>query len=241
MDTQTALGETVGFFFFNTAVYSVPPVFQALAVTPEIINRIGGDHRGGLYPVSTHILSLTISTILTIVIWTPVFQAVSYSLVGIGASASSVLLMQLVLSMNVLIARLSGMVLALMIPKAALNVVIGNIIVQMCMLTNGFYTKLPSWLQWVTYLSVPRYTFVAMLKLEYSWRDLFEVDPMRGNSGVSFPSKYVTAELTGVFQAMTERKMGIMLSPGDASPLRELLVMTCLIVMMLMIIIIHGV
>jgi len=106
------------------------------------------------------------------------------------------------------------------------------------MLTNGFYTKLPSWLQWVTYLSVPRYTFVAMLKLEYSWRDIFEVDPMRGNSGVSFPSKYVTAELTGVFQAMTERNMGIMLSPGDSSPRGEFIVMLSFIFILLVIIVI---
>jgi len=95
----------------------------------------------------------------------------------------------------------------------------------MCMLTNGFYTKLPSWLQWITVVSVPRFTLRALLKIEYSWQDTFEVHPMHGLAAFGNPSRYIPAELTGTFQLMTERQMNIMESPHESSPLVEMLVM----------------
>jgi len=113
----------------------------------------------------------------------------------------------------------------MMIPDGALNVVIANMFVQMCMLTTGFYTKLPSWLQWVTVVSVPRYTFRALLKIEYSWRDTFEVHPMHGLAAFGNPSRYIPAELTGTFQLMTERQMNILASPHDSSPWNEMFVL----------------
>jgi hypothetical protein len=56
-------------------------------------------------------------------------------------------------------------------------------------------------------VSIPRYTFWALLKLEYSWRDTYEVHPMFGAGGAGFPSRYIFAENTGFFQLMRNRKM----------------------------------
>jgi hypothetical protein len=37
-----------------------------------------------------------------------------------------------------------GLVLGLVVQNNMLNVVIANLVAQLCMLTNGFYTKLPA-------------------------------------------------------------------------------------------------
>merc|ERR1719277_1227245 len=150
---------------------------------------------------------------------------IAYTLADLGGDPGAVLRMQLTLALNVVAMRTMGYSLAMMIPSGALNVVIANLFVQMCMLTNGFYTKLPSWLQWVTVVSVPRYTFRALLKIEYSWRDSFEVHPMHGLAGFGNPSRYIPAELTGTFQLMTERQMNVLASPHDSSPWNEMLVL----------------
>jgi hypothetical protein len=133
--------------------------------------------------------------------------------------------MQLTLALNVIAMRTVGYSLAMVIPSGALNVVIANLFVQMCMLTNGFYTKLQPWLQPVVYLSVPRFTFRALLKIEYSWQDTFEVHPMHGLAAFGHPSRYIPAELTGTFQLMAERQMNVMGSPHESSPMVEMLVM----------------
>mmetsp|Transcript_93152 Transcript_93152/g.278087 ORF Transcript_93152/g.278087 Transcript_93152/m.278087 type:complete len:201 (+) Transcript_93152:2-604(+) len=108
----------------------------------------------------------------------------------------------------------------MVVPGAALNVVIANLFVQMCMLTNRFYTKLPSWLQWITVMSITRFTPRILLKIEYSWRDMFEVSPMHGS--------YIPAELTGTFQVTRERQMNVMESPNDAPPAGEMLAMAAI-------------
>mmetsp|Transcript_76173 Transcript_76173/g.215398 ORF Transcript_76173/g.215398 Transcript_76173/m.215398 type:complete len:116 (-) Transcript_76173:29-376(-) len=103
------------------------------------------------------------------------------------------------------------------------------------MLVNGFYTKLPGWLQWITVFSIPRYTYRALIKLEYSWDDTFEVHPTRGSPELGFPTKYIPAELTGIFQLMHERGMNVMESHRASSPLLEVLMMALLSLVFLVI------
>jgi hypothetical protein len=126
---------------------------------------------------------------------------------------------------NVLAMRTIGLFLALLVPNNALNVVFGNTFAQLCMLTNGFYTKLPTWFQIVTWISIPRYTLKALLKLEFSWRDTFEVHPMRGNAGFGYPTSWLPAEMTMPFQIMYEREMDIMQAPHDSSAWPEFAVL----------------
>jgi hypothetical protein len=225
VDTQTALGESIGLFFFSTALYTVPPVFQVLVIAPSAAKRVSCEHLSGMYPIHTYVVSMSLSSFFTVAIWAPVWQMIAYSFADLGGDPGAMLRMQLTLALNVTAMRAMGYSLAMMIPSGALNVVIANLFVQMCMLTNGFYTKLPSWLQWVTVVSVPRYTFRALLKIEYSWRDTFEVHPMHGLAAFGNPSRYIPAELTGTFQLMTERQMNILASLHDSSPWNEMLVL----------------
>jgi hypothetical protein len=94
------------------------------------------------------------------------------------------------------------------------------------MLTNGFYTKLHDWMFWVTYLSVPRYTFTALLKLEFHWTDTFQVPPMHGSAAFGYPTMYIPAETTPVFASMLEKKVNIMDSPHDPSIVSETLTLS---------------
>jgi hypothetical protein len=225
VDTQTALGESIGLFFFSTALYTVPPVFQVLAVAPSTARRVSREHLSGMYPICTYVIAMTISSLFTVVIWAPVWQMIAYTFADLGRDPKAMLSMQLTLALNVIAMRTVGYSLAMVIPSGALNVVIANLFVQMCMLTNGFYTKLQPWLQPVVYLSVPRFTFRALLKIEYSWQDTFEVHPMHGLAAFGHPSRYIPAELTGTFQLMAERQMNVMGSPHESSPMVEMLVM----------------
>eukprot|EP00928_Gymnodinium_smaydae_P093708 TRINITY_DN78008_c0_g1_i1.p1 TRINITY_DN78008_c0_g1~~TRINITY_DN78008_c0_g1_i1.p1 ORF type:complete len:236 (+),score=16.83 TRINITY_DN78008_c0_g1_i1:66-710(+) len=139
----------------------------------------------------------------------------------VGASWDKMLMMHIVVILNALTMRTLGLCLALFVPNAAVNCVVGNLFAQLCMLTNGFYTKLPWWFQWVTVISIPRYTLRALLKLEFSWRDSFTVHPMHGTAAFGYPTKYIPAELTGFFQTMVEREMDIMRSPTESSVTSE--------------------
>lgn len=215
-DTLTALGETIGLLFFTTALWTVPPVFQALAMTAGIVERTSHAYMSGVSSIGAAVVAMYGSWLVSVCVWPPFWQMIAYVFADIGASVGSMLLLHLILILNVLSMRTLGLFLALLVPNSALNVVVGNLAAQLFMLTNGFYTKVPSWFQPVTYLSVPRYTLKALLKLEFSWRDTFEVGPMSGIGGAGYPTKYIFAEQTGTFETMAERQMGIMRSPHNA-------------------------
>merc|ERR1719329_333052 len=164
------------------------------------------------------------------VIWPALWLICAYTFADCGASISSMLMMQLILVMNVLVMRFLGYVMAILIPKPVINTVTANLMVQSFMLTNGFYTKLPAWLPlFILNISVPRWTFRALLKLEYSWKDSFLTNPMQGFSARGYPTNLIPAEITGIFQTMKERQMDVMQSPHDASPMVEIAVLTFLL------------
>jgi len=225
-DTQTALGETVGLFFFSTALYTVPPVFQALAQMPAIVKLVKRESLNGMYSIHIFVMAMILALPGTL-IWPALWQICAYTLADCGPSISSMFMMQLILVMNVLVMRFFGYVMAILIPKAVINTVTANLMVQGFMLTNGFYTKLPAWLPLsILNISVPRWTFRALLKIEYSWKDSFLTNPMQGFSARGYPTKYIPAEITGTFQTLAERQMDVMQSPHDSTPAMEFMVLT---------------
>jgi hypothetical protein len=118
--------------------------------------------------------------------------------------------MHIILALNVLTMHTMGLVIALVVPPAATNVVVGNLIAQLFMLTNGFYTKLPDAFMWITFFSIPRYTLKALVKLSFSWDDTFKANPMVGLPAFGFPTIHLPAQLTGLFLTMEERQMDVM-------------------------------
>jgi len=196
----------------------------------QFVKQTISERASGMYTVPTATIAAVMATVPTLMVWVAVWQWVAYSLADLGRDPDSVLMMNLVLGMNMLSVRTLAMVLYLLVPSSKLNVVIGNLVVQMFMLTNGFYTTLPDWLQWITYLSIPRLTFRALLKLEYTWRDTFVVHPMQGTPGFGFPVRYIPAELTQIFQLMHVRQVDVMQSPHASSAWPDVLFMAGIIV-----------
>jgi len=215
-ETQTELGETVGVLFFTTALWTVPPVFQALAMSTPLFNRFVVECLNGMYPLWTGVLCFALSTIAFSTIWCCVWQSLAYAMADVGPDIGSMMMMHLTLGMNVFTMRTIGLVLGLVISNSMLNVVIANLVAQLFMLTNGFYTQLPAWFNFVTYFSIPRYTFRALLKLEYSWEDTWLVHPFFGASRVG-SGTYIPSEFTGFFQLMRLREMDVMASPFDSN------------------------
>lgn len=222
-ETQTALGETIGLLFFSTALWTVPPIFQALSTMPIIMNLASHEFLGGLYSLVAFTLAMTLASTVTLtLVWPPLWQLISYAFADVGATVPIMLTMVCMMSLHVLTMRTLGLCLALIVPSAQTNVVIANLFAQLCMLTNGFYSTLPDWFQPITVISIPRYTLKALLKLEFSWEHGFLVDPMSGNPAWGFPTRYIPAQLTGTFLTMHQRKMDIMRSFQDSTAFWEL-------------------
>jgi len=224
-DTQTSLGESIGLLFFSTALWSIPPIFQALHATQQLISDSSHEYHVGLYTPFALVTATFFSWTLLVVVWAPIWQIIVYALADLGCSWQTMVKMHVVLMLNVVSMRTVGLCLALVVPIGSVNVVIANLFGQLCMLTNGFYTKLPSWFTWITVVSIPRYTLRALMKLEFTWRDTFTVNPMQGVAGFGYPTRYIPAELTQIFQTMVEREMDVMRSPTEPSVVQEILVL----------------
>jgi len=221
-ETGVGLVETTSLIFFSTALFTPPIIFQSLVKARKTMNRFEEECMGGLYPVWTGVVVMHISAFLIFFIQTSVWQIATYALADLGANVRSIALSHLTLAVNAFTMYNAGLLLGCLVPAPEVNVVVGNLIAQSCMLSNGFYTKLSDWLQWITYFSVPRYTFQSLIKLEYAWKDSFAVHPMSGFGARGSPMGYIPAEATPFFGLMKFRGMNMMQSPLEGDITEEI-------------------
>lgn len=212
-DNETALAEGVAFFFFTTSLFTIAPLFQAVAASPVMLKRVTDDFLNGFCNIYAFVIANVFANLIARATWCAFWQSWAFACADVGDSWLTILAMHLVTMLNFLVMHAVGLILGLIIPNALLNTVVGNILAQLCLLTNGFYTKLPDWLKFVAVISVPRYTFRALLKLEYRWYHTFEVHPNHGVQQFGYPTKYIPAELTRMFQILGDREMEVMKSP----------------------------
>ena len=138
------MAETTGLLFFSTAMWTVPPVFQALALATPIYRRFVVECFNGMYSLRVGVFVVAISNLVFSMIWPCVWQTWAYTMADVGPDVQSIFLMHLILGMKVFTMHTVGLVLGLVVQNNMLNVVIANLVAQLCMLTNGFYTKLPA-------------------------------------------------------------------------------------------------
>ena len=134
-----------------------------------------------------------------------------------------------VVAVHTLAIRGLAVVVAALVPDPKNNVVVATLLSQFLLIINGFYTELAPWLAWTVYLSPPRYTFRALMKLEYSWRDSFEGHSHLGWSSRGPPSTHIPAQMTATFQDMRRKGLGIMDGSKDQTIYVEVLALTLVV------------
>eukprot|EP00931_Biecheleriopsis_adriatica_P076126 TRINITY_DN49875_c0_g1_i1.p1 TRINITY_DN49875_c0_g1~~TRINITY_DN49875_c0_g1_i1.p1 ORF type:complete len:1551 (-),score=267.18 TRINITY_DN49875_c0_g1_i1:164-4816(-) len=221
-ETDIALGEQVSCLFFALSFWTGPSVFQALAASGPNYFILQAECVNGLYPVWIGVVSTAISNFFIYLVLVSVWQSACYALTDLGKDIPSVILAHLVIGLNVFYSRSLGLLLGALVPSALSNVVIGNIIAQTSIMTNGFFTELQPWMQWITVFSIPRYALRALMKLEFSWRDSIAVHPQLGFSSRGSTFSYLPLEVLKFFQIMKQRRMGVMQSPNDLDVAEDL-------------------
>jgi hypothetical protein len=230
-NTVTGLRETVGLFFFTTASWSLPPVFAALTGIPHLLARVRVESSRSFYSLGALVLARTISDLCFMAVWPVWWIMVAYSLAGVGRTPAHSLQFAVIVAVHTLAMQSFALSLGVLTKRPQLTMIFVNIFCQFWLAAAGFYTVLPDAVHWITYISLPRYTFKALIKLEYGWQDVFLADPQSSVQLWGYPRTQVPAELTSVFEEMHRRQMDVMNSPIDLGIELEMLVLMLVFVL----------
>jgi len=224
-ETLIGLRETVGILFYTVALWSIPPMYAAIASVPKLLSHVQNESFKGLYHLASLIIARTLADILLQAIWPPLWLVIAYAFVDLSPSLGRTMQMCCIICLHFLAMQGLATAIGVMVPLQQLSVIIVTLVAQFLLVINGFYTELPRAVQWVVYLSPPKYTFQALLKLEYSWHNSFKVHPHLGWASRGIPSTWLPAEMTITFQDMKRRGVDVMSSPQEANILKEALIL----------------
>ncbi len=146
-----------------------------------------------LYDLSALVIARTIGDFLFFAIWPAIWMCVAYTFAAIGSTPVHFVLMLVILMVHVLAMQSFALTIGVVIGNPLITVVVANIFAQFMLCTNGFYTVLPEAMTILArVISIPRYTFTALLKLEYSYKESFSTGPTKGAAYRGYPTTWFT-------------------------------------------------
>ncbi|KAI3436788.1 hypothetical protein D9Q98_006199 [Chlorella vulgaris] len=183
---NTVLGarNTLGLLFFISMFASFRALFLALYTFPEEYKHMLKERASGMYRLSAFYAARTLSDVPSDFTLPTAFFLVVYMMGGLRYNAAAFFGMYGTMLLTMLVAQGLGLLLGVitMVPKTAQT--LASVVMMSMVLTGGFFvTTLPSWLNWVQYLSFIYYALGISLYIQFSSTQLYScTDPASGDS-----------------------------------------------------------
>lgn len=168
-DTVLGARNTLGLLFFISMFASFRSLFLALYTWPEEYKHMLKERASGMYRLSAFYAARTLSDLPMDFTLPTAFFLIVYFMGGLRYNAAAFFGMYGVTLLTMLVAQGLGLLLGVvtMVPKTAQT--LASVVMMAMVLTGGFFiTELPSWLEWVKYLSFIYYSLGIMLYIQFS-------------------------------------------------------------------------
>lgn len=141
-------------------------MIQALFAFPPAHDVLVKERAAGLYSVSAFFCARTTVDTVSACLVSPLFALLYYFAVGLRPAKLP--WHCLVLFCNGLAAQSAGLAIGAWISDLKRAATFETVFMLTTMMCGGFYVaNVPAWLEWLGYLSFTKYSFAAMLKIEF--------------------------------------------------------------------------
>ncbi|KAK7242021.1 ABC transporter [Aureococcus anophagefferens] len=165
------LTDTVGLLFLQPVYWGFQMMIQALFAFPPAHDVLVKERAAGLYSVSAFFAAATTVDTVSACLVSPLFSLLYYFAVGLRPAKLP--WHCLVLFCNGLAAQSAGLAIGAWIADLKRAATFETVFMLTTMMCGGFYVaNVPAWLDWLGYLSFTKYSFSAMLKIEFLARVL---------------------------------------------------------------------
>ncbi|KAK3702242.1 hypothetical protein QZH41_016770, partial [Actinostola sp. cb2023] len=164
-----------GKIFFILTYWNFNPMFSALLSFPAERTVINKERAAGYYRLSAYYFGKLVSELPLVVLQPVAFICITYWMSGLNASAAF-----LQFTFTVLVTCLAAQSVGLFISATVMNfrqcITIASVFGLGCMLLGGFYQQhIPPWLSWFEYVSYLKYTYDALMIVEFSTSKPFRI------------------------------------------------------------------
>ena len=164
--TDASVEDTVGLLFLQPVYWGFQMMIQALFAFPPAHDVLVKERAAGLYSVSAFFCARTTVDTVSACLVSPLFSLLYYFAVGLRPAKLP--WHCLVLFCNGLAAQSAGLAIGAWISDLKRAATFETVFMLTTMMCGGFYVaNVPAWLDWLGYLSFTKYSFAAMLKIEF--------------------------------------------------------------------------
>lgn len=176
---------TGGLLFFTIVNHSFSGVFGVVFTFASESRLVLRERIAGAYRVSSYFIAYLAVELPRVAVWSLLHSAVIYWIVGLRPSASALLIFYAIHILVQLNAEAITLIFTAATRSEKMAAALAPIPLVISILFGGFFVQpasIPIWLRWIRYVTYMRWSYVALVRNEYSGRT-FARCAQRGDGG----------------------------------------------------------
>ncbi|XP_068638614.1 ABC transporter G family member 26-like [Aristolochia californica] len=173
--TEAQLRDQVGLMFYICIFWTSTAFFGAVYVFPFECIYLMKEKKADMYRLSAYYLSSTLCDMIAQISYPTVFMTILYFMADFRRTIPCFFLTLLAVLLIVITTQGAGELLGAAVMSIKRAGMIASMILMLVLLTGGYYVQhIPSFMQWLKYISFIYYGFRLLLKVQYSGDELYE-------------------------------------------------------------------
>jgi hypothetical protein len=183
----------LGMLSFTTTFWMISPAFLSILLFPPERAVVIRERASGTYRTSAYFFAKSLCEIPVGLLYPTIYVIITYWMTGMQANFGKFLLHLLVVYLLVMVAEGMGYAFSTAFRDISKAFSASTVVFILFMVIGGFYVPeslIPSWMEWIVYLSPIKYSYLLLSKIEFSGVEF----QCFGPSQTSYPNMCSSAE-----------------------------------------------
>ncbi|KAG9448529.1 hypothetical protein H6P81_008494 [Aristolochia fimbriata] len=201
IETEAQLRDQIGLMFYICIFWTSTSFFGAVYVFPFEGIYLVKEKKADMYRLSAYYLSSTLCDMVAHISYPTVFMTILYFMADFRRTVPCFFFTLFAVVLVVITTQATGELIGAAVMNIKRAGMVASMVLMLVLLSGGYYVQhIPSFMQWLKYISFVYYGFRLLLKVQYSGDELYECQSEGGCRSLKSSPTFSTLDFNGDYR-----------------------------------------